>query len=67
MMYMAVYPEVQENIFEEIRDAVEKNGDSDNLSYEDIASLTYLEQAIHEIMRYSIYLKYLTFKVGITL
>lgn len=51
MMCLGLHPEIQQNVYQEINDAVEENDGSVNLDYDRIAKLTYLEQAIHESFR----------------
>ena len=51
MMSLAFHPEVQEKVYEEIREAVDDNDGSVNLDYDSISKLTYLEQAFHESLR----------------
>ena len=48
---LAKNPEVQECLHAEIKEAVEENG-STNLDYNTIQNLPYLDQTIHETLRY---------------
>ena len=51
MMCLTLHPEAQEKVYQEIRGVVEEGG-PDNLDYDDLSKLTYLEQALHETLRY---------------
>ncbi len=50
---LALHPDVQERIFEEIKEAMEKHGDDGVLAYDKVNGLEYLEMVIYECMRVS--------------
>ena len=51
MHLLAKNPKVQDQLFEEIRDAIDKAG-SERLSYDAIHGMEYLDMVIHEALRH---------------
>ena len=49
--YLAVYPEVQERLQQEIDDVLDSKEDDGDINQEDINSMTYLEQVLLEAQR----------------
>jgi len=49
--FLAKHPEVQETLYEEIRDAIEANDNSEYLDYDTVQTLPYLDGVITESLR----------------
>ena len=50
--YLAKNPDVQEHLFLEVMDAIQENGDDQNLDYNVIQSLPYLDQVMMQIEKF---------------
>ena len=49
--YLAKYPDVQERLYQEIYEAFERNDGSQDLDYNTIQSMEYLDKFVHETLR----------------